>query len=78
VQQRCVLCAACTVELCSLVNAHKQTSALPVHAYCACSLLLLLQLLCKHGHDHNSSIECSRHIVHEPMRYGVAVLCFKA
>jgi hypothetical protein len=28
------------------------------------------------GHDHNSSIECSRHI-YEPTLYGVAVLCSK-
>jgi hypothetical protein len=32
---------------------------------------------CSRGYDHNSSIECSRHIVHESTLYGVAVLCSK-
>jgi hypothetical protein len=30
------------------------------------------------GYDHNSSIECSRHIVHESTLYVVAVLCSNA
>jgi hypothetical protein len=49
-----------------------------VHKLSFSSDCLSLQLLhLPRGRDHNSSIECSRHIVHAPMLYGVAVLCFK-